>query len=229
MQPKPPKKPKARKHQGVRKVVRRGHGSFVGYFPSSKSQEIVPYESTLEQDFLHRAEVDAEITAIRAQPTWLKWDDDGTSRSHAPDFEIIRSGQKEYVEVKFLQMANTEAVQRRTASLSRSLVATSCGYSLLSEDTIRTEPQLGNAKVLLNGHGQMPAASIRKEVLNFIQKAEEPTPIRDIVSALGKPPSFVNAIYALIITGDLEIADPLKAFNRHSTVRLRHHQQEIAA
>ncbi len=62
----------------------------------------VGYESWLERDHVMLLDFDSRVTAIAAQPFWLRWRDDaGRSRRHAPDlFARLADGSGVVIDVR---------------------------------------------------------------------------------------------------------------------------------
>lgn len=48
----------------------------------------VPFESTLERDFLIRLEVDPNVLAVESQPFTIEYVDNGKKRVYTPDFLV---------------------------------------------------------------------------------------------------------------------------------------------
>lgn len=206
-------------NEPVRRVIRRGHGSVIGLFQSTKSAAAIPYESTYERDYLYRLEVDADVLSISAQPQTLRWNDAGVIRTHVPDFLVIRADREAFVEIKPLDLARSPLFQRRTKILDADQRACGRSYEMCSEDWIRAEPEFGNAKILLNGRGQLPNEKMRKRVLECL--ADKPRSFAEIVESLGQKPFFVNALYALVLEGDVRFATPNERITWASLVQTK--------
>jgi hypothetical protein len=80
----------------------RGQGHLPGLWWSSTTGSHVGYESWLERDHVMLLDFDPEVTAIAAQPFWLRWRDDaGRSRRHAPDvFARMADGSAVVIDVR---------------------------------------------------------------------------------------------------------------------------------
>ena len=204
-----------------RQVVRRGHSSFVGLFPSTKSPTTVQYESTLERDAVTLFEADPDVTAISGQPMRIAWFDGEKMRHHVPDFLLERNGNEEVVEVKSRVKLLDPAIAARTALMVRNFATLGRRYVVLTEDDIRAGSALADAKVMMNGIGRHPGEEDARTVLALLAISPEPLSIDTIVSALGRPPAFVNAVYALMISGLIERAEPEARLDRRALVKLR--------
>lgn len=203
----------------VRKIIRRGHSSHIGLFSSDKNPEQIAYESDLEHDYLYCAEADFDVAEIHGQPEVIFWDDAGIRRRHVPDFRLERYDGRQIIEVKYEDDANDPEIQRRTEILERQLAAEGRSYLLQTERHIRVRPRLQNAKLLMNGRGQMPSNPLRADVLTLL--AAGPTQIAALIAAVQEGPHFVNAIYALVLAGDLKLVAPQTPLTPGSLVQIR--------
>jgi hypothetical protein len=80
----------------------RGQGHLPGWWWSVTTGSHVGYESWLERDHLMLLDFDPEVTAIVAQPFWLRWRDGaGRWRRHAPDlFARMADGSAVVIDVR---------------------------------------------------------------------------------------------------------------------------------
>ena len=77
--------------RGTRSV--RGQAHYPGYYWSATTSAHVIYESRLELARLLIADFDPAVTAIAAQPFWLRAQAGGRVHRHVPDFFLLRAGQ----------------------------------------------------------------------------------------------------------------------------------------
>jgi len=71
----------------------RGQAHYPGYYWSATTSAHVIYESRLELGRLLIADFDPAVTAIAAQPFWLRAQVAGRVRRHVPDFFLVRADQ----------------------------------------------------------------------------------------------------------------------------------------
>jgi hypothetical protein len=64
----------------------KGLRSFAGWWYFATTGSHVGFESWLERDHLMLMDFDPAVRAVSSQPFWLRWDGEGRSRRHAPDF-----------------------------------------------------------------------------------------------------------------------------------------------
>ena len=80
----------------------RGQRHLPGWWWSVTTGSHVGYESWLERDHVLLLDFDPQVTAIAAQPFWLRWRDAaGRSRRHAPDlFARMADGSGVVIDVR---------------------------------------------------------------------------------------------------------------------------------
>ena len=118
--------------------------------------KVVAGESMLELDFLVVTDAfECDIVDVIAQPYSMSIYVQGRERNWTPDFLIIRSaGFAELVEVKHLSWLYHRVFEKRVlarARLQAMAVAAgerNCKLRVLTEDEIRVQPRLANAKLI---------------------------------------------------------------------------------
>lgn len=210
----------------VRKVVRRSHMGFVGWFHSRKHGKVA-YESHLERDFVRLMEVDPQVTRLRAQPRWIKWwDPDGVCHDHCPDFAFERCGTSVIAEVKYanvFESPKTDAdrlVCIRTPIVTAQFQDEGILYRALTERFIRRQPALANAMFLLKGIHCDPTESEVAEVKKLLVSHPAGIALGRISVVLLRPLEFVNEVLAMIMDGHVRLASPDKPASLDSPVLL---------
>jgi len=85
----------------VREPVRPTAGRVVGFYPSTKNNRLVAWESQLEQKACALFEFSADVVSYREQPITVYFESDGQMRRYTPDFELrFHDGRSMYLEVK---------------------------------------------------------------------------------------------------------------------------------
>lgn len=208
-------------HDPVRRVIRRGHKGFVGLFPSRKSGRPLEFESLLERNFLCLMEVDPLVNSVRVQPREIRWTIDGTIHRHIPDFEIEYIRKLVVVEIKPDHKAAQPAFVQRTRIITSVLHKEGIAYRVLTETLICREPALSNAKILLRGLAHEPSPAERDAVTAMVAIAPQGLTIREICLRLSAPPEFANSIYAMVMSGEIVLADASAPVNTYSRVKAR--------
>ena len=134
----------------ARKVVKRSNYGHVVKFPSVKCNRIIEAESLLEYDRVILLEMDSNVASFQEQPFMLEYEDDGVIKKIYPDFLVIRrDGTKTVEEVKPSYKAKLPKFLRRIALEEKALAQHGYSFELQTENEIRREPRLANAKNLL--------------------------------------------------------------------------------
>jgi hypothetical protein len=192
---------------GVRPVVRPSHLGWVGNHNGRRFGSI-QFESLPEHDFLNRAEIEPEFTAVIRQPFVLAWTDtNGRQREHIPDFGALRFGKPAIIEIKTKAEANQSDVLARTAFMQAAFGSHGIGYDVITEDWYRAEPAHDNARLLALGRPYEPTFSDAADVKEYLDKVG-PQDAWTIAEALQRDPQFSYAVYALCIDGHLKLANP---------------------
>jgi hypothetical protein len=118
--------------------------------------KVVAGESMLELDFLVVTDAfEDDIVDVTAQPYSMSIWVQGRKRTWTPDFLIIRSaGFAELVEVKYLSWIYHRDVEKRALARARlqamegAARERNCVLRVLTEDEIRVQPRLANAKLI---------------------------------------------------------------------------------
>ncbi len=133
---------------GVRKV--RHHGfNIIGTFAGLKANS-VPYESTIERDFMYFLEYDARVVSYESQPLFITGTtEDGTPHVYTPDFLVIRTTDRIIVECKPANRVDDEDIQQQ-CTLGRQWAASheDHHFLLVTEQELRAGHRLNNLKIL---------------------------------------------------------------------------------
>jgi len=190
----------------VRKVVRRSHAGFVGYFPSRKFGRL-EYERHLERDFLRLMEVDPAVSFLRHQPCTLFWTDElGNIHEHFPDFALVRHGSPAIIEVK--PATETPTFAYRTKALERQLARKGVVYKVVTELFVRREPTLSNAIELLSGIAYEPSPEFTRAVLETLESSTDGLALGEIPDLINVAPDARYALYTLIMDGVVVLVEP---------------------
>ncbi|WP_299374960.1 TnsA endonuclease N-terminal domain-containing protein [uncultured Kiloniella sp.] len=183
----------------VRNPVRKKKGTYCGYFPSTKMNRMIGYESTLELDAICLFEADPFVQAYCEQPKQVTYTRHQRSHTNTVDFVTLRDGVEEFFEVKpyeRLENKETEAIYAAVGEVYREQ---GHYYKLFTEFEIRQEPRLPNSKELLR-YVRVPVTEDHKVIArDYLAPGHEVT-IKELSSYLPMP-----IVYALIWAGYLII------------------------
>lgn len=109
-----------RKEIRAREPVRRTTGRVVGFYPSTKNNRLVAWESQLEQKACALFEFSPDVVRYREQPISVYFESDGQMRRYTPDFELqFQDGRSIYLEVKPLAKLQNADLKRRFQQVAR--------------------------------------------------------------------------------------------------------------
>ncbi len=132
---------------GVRKVQHHGN-NIIGNFAGLKA-ESVPYESTIEKDFMYVLEYDAHVLTYESQPLFiLGTTDDGMPHVYTPDFQVILTTGRLIAECKPAKEVGSDDTKRQ-CTLGRQWAAShDHRFLLVTDEDLRTGHRLNNLKIL---------------------------------------------------------------------------------
>ena len=176
----------------------------------------IAYASTLARDFLIRIEADPEVAEIYGQPEKIIWCDGSVRRDHYPDFLVVLGSR--HILCKIERAAKAPQVASRTAAIQLGQARLGREYIVVTETPIRAEPEFGNARLLMNGRRQLPMPSIRQAVAALVADGHGQVALRDAAIGTG---ASLNGLYAMILTGIIELERPREPLTPMSAIRMR--------
>jgi hypothetical protein len=110
---------------------------------------MVPWESTLEFDFLYHLDADPRVSGFATQPGCLDLNIDGELKMHHPDVLVIyASGARWIIDIKSDEDAEGFEASGVKAATAKAALARGYGYDVKTTSEIRREPDLWNAKLI---------------------------------------------------------------------------------
>lgn len=153
---------------GVRKVVTRSGRGVRGYFPSRKMGRMIEWESLLERDAILLLEFSSAVVRYREQPTNVDFYMDGGLRRYIPDFEAEMTNEAIiHIEVKPASKLAKPEIAHRYWAIAKHYEKGNISFQILTEKELRTEPRLGNLKLLayhqpkLDDESSLPDAMLK--------------------------------------------------------------------
>lgn len=196
---------------GVRKVQHHGN-NIIGTFAGLKA-ESVPYESTIEKDFMYFLEYDARVLTYESQPLFiLGTTDDGEPHVYTPDFLVIRTIDRLIVECKPAKKVGTEDTERQ-CTLGRQWAAShDHRFLLVTDEDLRTGHRLNNLKILWKySRFPVPPAITRQcravltthpEGISFLDLATELAAGK--TAPLAQSPALYALLFQHVLVADLK-------------------------
>lgn len=163
---------KARKIKPSKKV------SIRGKHRSQKMSSMIPWESTLERDYLKIAEFDSMITYISSQPISITYLFEGKEKTYFPDFLIKTRDFKEYlVEVKPESKKYLSENQIKFQAGMSYAKENGIEFRILSEKDIRKGFLLENLDLLTDSRFEYTDVKIMNRMLEELRKSQVELPL----------------------------------------------------
>ncbi len=132
----------------VRRVSNWG-GNIIGSFPTLKSKDPAPYESTIERDLLFFLEYDHTVLTYTMQPFTINGiGPDECPHSYTPDILVTRTTGKELVECKPAALLDTPHAQQQIALGESWAYDNDCTFVVVTDEDLRAGSSLANLKLL---------------------------------------------------------------------------------
>lgn len=129
----------------MRKVVTPSGRGIRGFFPSTKNQRMVAWESLLERDAIILFELSPGVVSYEEQPSIELYYDGSLPRRYYPDFALtLRNGSVAHVEVKPKKKLSNKLVYERLHLIAANYQRQSRQFWILTDDEIRKQPRLSN-------------------------------------------------------------------------------------
>ncbi len=154
-----------RDRKPVRRVVTKRRKRIVGKVVSAKMECLIPWESQLERDYMYLLEANPQVIAYFAQPERLPYLLHDRRHTYVPDIEIVWVGNHRSIEeVKYEEDAADPENQEAFAVFRRLYAERGITYRVVTERTIRRQPQLSNVRKLLRHRLCQPSPAQMKAV-----------------------------------------------------------------
>ncbi len=204
-----------RKEIRAREPVRPTTGRVVGFYPSTKNNRPVAWESQLEQKACALFEFSPDVVCYREQPISVYFECDGQMRRYTPDFELqFQDGRSIYLEVKPLAKLLNADLKRRFQQIARFWELNGRQFGVIT-DVELCHPTLQLNLKLLRAHQRVHLSNeVRQRVLHWIATAG-PATFEQLTELLNSP----TQVYALIAQRALNV-DIFTPFSPTSTLHL---------
>ena len=207
-----------RKQPVSREVIRFGERNHhVGLFASRVNQSMIPYESSLERDACVCFESKQEIMAYSSQPTAIELNINGKCTTVYPDFLLETKKQNLLIDIKFSKNAETSKFKARTEALLAYCSNRNIGYSVMTENDIRTA-QLDQSRWLTSVARGIPHDALIETVWFWLDQIPKETLYSEVWAMLTNYSSVKTVIAGFILDGHL-IVDLEKSINDQKIVR----------
>ena len=152
----------------------------IGRFPSLKMRRMIAFKSLIEQDYLFLLDFDPEVTSFCEQPVKIEYVWEGKALHYTPDFQVIRSMGKEYVECKPQKQVDREENQRKFRAAREWCQQQGFQYRVVTDEAIRSGHRLNNIK-LLTRHARVHfPPDLLQQTICLLQHLQFPQSLDDV-------------------------------------------------
>ncbi|ESU34065.1 hypothetical protein G3A_03040 [Bacillus sp. 17376] len=153
-----------------RKIKASSKLSIRGKHNSTKMHRMIPWESTLERDFIKRLDFDPTVTSFKFQPLKINYVYQGKKRRYYPDFLVVKNDMKEYIyEVKALEKTEDEVNKVKFQVGMKFCSGRNMKYVVVSEADIREGFLIENLDELSEVRLESTSRKVMYEILRTIE------------------------------------------------------------
>jgi hypothetical protein len=192
----------------VRQVSHRG-GNMIGHFPSLTMNDQIPFESTIERDYLYLLDYDPTVLAFAAQPLKIHYQHDGKSATYTPDFYVRFATGEALVECKHHSQVDSSDNTRKFAAARAWCEEQGWSYHIVTDQDLRKGYQLTNVKLLTYYARMTVPPRTRASIIAIVQGTSEPLTLEALISALHPLPAAQARAYILHLVFHHVLAMPL--------------------
>lgn len=161
--------------QRARQPITRSRGLVRGQFPSTKSGQMVAWESQLEEKACYLFEFCPAITSFRDQPLKIEYLFDDRTRNYYTDFELtLCNGQICYVEIKPHEKLFYPENFDRFQSIAKTFEKNRQHFYVLTEHELPSKQCVRNLSILRSYLRHTLPSELTGEVTKWIVTASSP-------------------------------------------------------
>jgi hypothetical protein len=185
----------------VREPVRPTAGKVVGFFPSTKMNSQIAWESQLEKRACFLFEFSPCVISYREQPLTIYFPTEGYFRKYTPDFEIIlKGGKRVYVEIKPASKLKDEALKIKLRDISEFFHKQDSQFIVITDEELNQPTRQSNLAFLRPYLSLKCRVDLVNAAIKFIQQNER-VDISDLTEFTGS----LSTTYSLIAQGHIAI------------------------
>jgi len=137
------------KSNRAREPVSPRTGRVVGYYPSTKNNRSVAWESQLEEKACNYFEFSTVIASYREQPVSIFFQSQGKLHRYTPDFELVlKTGEVLYVEIKPAYKLENFDLKNKLVDISTFWSKHGYGFIVITDEELNNQNLLRNLKLL---------------------------------------------------------------------------------
>lgn len=157
--------------KGSRKIKASSKVSIRGKHNSTKMHRMIPWESTLERDFIKLLDYDPTVVHFKFQPQRIDYTYLGKKRKYYPDFHVVKSDMKEYIyEVKALDKIKDETNKIKFQVGMKFCSDRNMHYVVVSEEDIRKGFLIENLDKLTEVRPESTSRKVMFEIIRTLER-----------------------------------------------------------
>ncbi|RBP02057.1 TnsA endonuclease N-terminal domain-containing protein [Rossellomorea aquimaris] len=194
--------------KGARKIKASSKLSIRGKHNSTKMYQMIPWESTLERDFIKLLDFDPTVVSFKFQPEQINFIYKGKQRKYYPDFLVERNDFEKYIyEVKAFEKIEEDINKLKFQVGIKFCSERNMKYVVVTEKDIRKGFLIENLDVLSEVRQESTSSTVMSEVIRIMEALGGKAKIATLKEKI-KPISdgeAENNIYYLIYTHQLSM------------------------
>ncbi|WP_059172003.1 TnsA endonuclease N-terminal domain-containing protein [Bacillus sp. FJAT-27445] len=158
--------------KAARKIKASNKLSTRGKHRSTKMFRMIPWESTLERDFIKVLDFDPSIVYYEFQPIRIDYIYQGKQRKYYPDFLVRKTDHKEYIyEVKDSSKIEDENTVLKTQVGIKYCQENNLSYAVVTEKDIRKGYLIDNLDLLSEVRNDSASRRIMVNIISAVKKS----------------------------------------------------------
>lgn len=157
--------------EASRKIKASSKLSIRGKHNSTKMHRMIPWESTLERDFIKLLDFDPTVSSFKFQPEKINYVYKGKKRKYFPDFLVVKNDMEKYMyEVKALEKTDDEANKIKFQVGMKFCSERKMKYVVVTEEDIRKGFLIENLDILSEVRPESTSRKVMYEILRTIEE-----------------------------------------------------------
>ncbi|WLR55583.1 TnsA endonuclease N-terminal domain-containing protein [Mesobacillus subterraneus] len=194
--------------EASRKIKASSKLSFRGKHNSTKMHRMIPWESTLERDFIKLLDYDPTVLSFKFQPEKINYVYKGKKRKYFPDFHVLKNDMREYIyEVKAFEKTEDEENKIKFQVGMKFCSERKMKYVVVTEKEIRKGFLIENLDILSEVRQDSTSRKIMSVVFRTLEKLGGKTNLGTLKKSISQfnEEEVESNIFHLIYTHQLKM------------------------
>lgn len=194
--------------EASRKIKASSKLSFRGKHNSTKMHRMIPWESTLERDFIKLLDYDPTVLSFKFQPEKINFVYKGKKRKYFPDFLVLKNDMKKYIyEVKAFEKIEDEENKIKFQVGMKFCSERKMKYVVVTEKDIRKGFLIENLDILSEVRLDSTSRKVMNDVLRTLEELGGKANIATLKESIRQfnDEEVESNIYHLVYTHQLKI------------------------